>query len=94
MHSNPATVLIVEDEAPIRRFLRPSLQGQGYCVIEAATLREGLVQASTQSPELIIVDLGLPDGDGLELIRRMREWSSVPIIVLSAREREGDAPSR
>jgi two-component system KDP operon response regulator KdpE len=53
-------------------------------------LREGLVQASTQSPELIIVDLGLPDGDGLELIRRIREWSSVPIIVLSVREREGD----
>jgi two-component system KDP operon response regulator KdpE len=90
MSTSPPTVLVVEDEAPIRRFLRPALRGEGYRVVEAESLRDGLVQASTQTPELIIVDLGLPDGDGLELIRRVREWAATPILVLSARERDDD----
>ncbi len=85
-----ATILVVEDELPIRRFLRPALQGEGYAMIEASTLAQGLVQASTRAPDVIVVDLGLPDGDGLELIRRVREWSAAPILVLSARDREED----
>jgi two-component system KDP operon response regulator KdpE len=90
MCTSPPTVLVVEDEAPIRRFLRPALRGEGYRVVEAETLRDGLVQASTWTPELIVVDLGLPDGDGLELIRRVREWAATPILVLSARGRDDD----
>lgn len=84
------TILIVEDELPIRRFLRPALQGEGHLLVEASTLSEGLVQAATHAPDVIVVDLGLPDGDGLELIQRVREWTSTPIVVLSARDREVD----
>ena len=90
MTGAPAVVLVVEDELPIRRFLRPALEGEGHRPLEASTLAEGLNQAATQAPDVIVVDLGLPDGDGLELIRRVREWSSVPIVVLSARDREAD----
>jgi two-component system KDP operon response regulator KdpE len=86
----PSTVLVVEDELPIRRFLRPAITAEGHRLLEAGTLQEGLVQASTRSPDVIIVDLGLPDGDGLELIRRVREWSATPIVVLSARNQEQD----
>jgi two-component system, OmpR family, KDP operon response regulator KdpE len=85
----PAIVLI-EDEAPIRRFLRVALTGQGYRLFEAATGEAGLVEAATRQPDLIILDLGLPDLDGLEVIRRLREWASVPIIILSARGQERD----
>lgn len=84
------TILVVEDELPIRRFIRPALRGEGYRMIEADSLRAGLLQASSHRPSVIIVDLGLPDGDGLELIRQVREWSRTPILVLSARGLETD----
>jgi two-component system KDP operon response regulator KdpE len=84
------TILVVEDELPIRRFIRPALRGEGYRMIEADSLRAGLLQASSHKPSVIIVDLGLPDGDGLELIRQVREWSRTPILVLSARGLETD----
>jgi two-component system KDP operon response regulator KdpE len=83
-------VLVIEDEAPIRRFLRPTLASQGYRVVESETGEDGLLQAATRQPELVILDLGLPDLDGLEVIRRLREWSAIPIIVLSARGAESD----
>ena len=85
----PAIVLI-EDEAQIRRFLRAALTGQGYRLFEAATGEAGLVEAATRQPELVILDLGLPDLDGLEVIRRLREWATIPIIILSARGQERD----
>jgi len=81
-------VLLVEDEASMRRFLRATLQG--YRLFEAATGADGLVEAACRQPDVVIVDLGLPDMDGLEVIRRLREWSSVPVIVLSARGGERD----
>jgi two-component system KDP operon response regulator KdpE len=84
------SVLVVDDELSIRRFLRAALEAEGYRVVEAGSLREGLAQATSAPPELLLVDLGLPDGDGLELIRRVREWTATPILVLSARGREGD----
>jgi two-component system KDP operon response regulator KdpE len=87
--SGPAVVLI-EDEQPIRRFLRATLISQGYRLFEATTGEEGLAEAATRQPDLIILDLGLPDIDGLEVIRRLREWTAVPIIVLSARGQERD----
>jgi two-component system, OmpR family, KDP operon response regulator KdpE len=83
-------VLVVEDEPQMRRFLRPALEGQGYRVIEAATAKEAIVLASTHNPDCVILDLGLPDGDGAEVTRRLREWSTVPIIVVSARGQEAD----
>jgi two-component system KDP operon response regulator KdpE len=84
------TVLLVEDEAPMRRFLRVALEGQGCKLLEAGTAREGLSLAASYQPELILMDLGLPDMDGLELTKRLREWSRTPIIVLSARGQERD----
>ena len=86
----PALVLIIEDEAGIRRFLRAGLEGQGYRCIEASTGGEGVTQAATRSPELILIDLGLPDLDGLAVLRRIREWSGTPILVLTARGQERD----
>ena len=83
-------VLLVEDELPIRRFLRPALTSQGYRVFETATGADALVEAATRQPDVVIVDLGLPDMDGLDVIRRLREWTAVPIIVLSARGQERD----
>ncbi len=83
-------VLIIEDEPQIRRFLRTSLTNHGYRWLEATTAQEGLAQAATYNPALIILDLGLPDLDGLEVTRRVREWSDVPIVVLSARGQEQD----
>jgi two-component system KDP operon response regulator KdpE len=92
--SRPATggpvVLVIEDEPPIRRFLRPTLTSQGYRVVESATGEDGLLQAATRQPDLVILDLGLPDLDGFEVIRRLREWTTIPIIVLSARGAESD----
>jgi two-component system, OmpR family, KDP operon response regulator KdpE len=82
--------LLVEDEPHIRRFLRTSLQAEGWRVFEADTLRQGLVDAATRKPDLVIADLGLPDGDGVDLIRELRTWTSVPVIVLSARSDEDD----
>ena len=83
-------VLIVEDEQAIRRFLRSALEGDGLRVHEAETLQRGLLEAATRKPDLVILDLGLPDGDGIEFIRDFRQWSQVPIIVLSARAEETD----
>jgi len=83
-------VLVIEDEPPIRRFLRPTLASQGYRLVEAETGEDGVLQAATRQPDLVILDLGLPDLDGLQVIRRLREWTAVPIIVLSARGAESD----
>jgi two-component system KDP operon response regulator KdpE len=85
-----ALILLIEDEPQMRRFLRVTLQSCGYRLVEAATGEEGLAHAATRSPDVILLDLGLPDLDGLEVTRRLREWSAVPIIVLSAREQERD----
>jgi two-component system KDP operon response regulator KdpE len=82
--------LIVEDEPQIRRFVRMALEGEDWQVHESETLRRGLIDAGTRTPDLIVLDLGLPDGDGLQLIRDVRGWSPVPIIVLSARIDESD----
>jgi two-component system KDP operon response regulator KdpE len=85
-----ASVLIVEDDQGIRRFLRAALETEGYRVIESTTGRRGKLDAGTQKPDLAIVDLGLPDIDGLEVIAAIRTWSRMPIIVLSARQPERD----
>jgi two-component system KDP operon response regulator KdpE len=90
MSQDKGIILLIEDEPQMQRFLRIVLQGQGYCFVEAQTGQEGLVQAATRSPDIILLDLGLPDIDGLEVTRRLREWSDIPIIVLSAREQEQD----
>ncbi len=84
------TVLLIEDESPIRRFLRTTLSSHGYKLIEASTGCDGLKLASEQRPEVVILDLGLPDIDGIEVAKQLREWSNVPIIVLSARGQEQD----
>ena len=89
--SDPApVVLLVEDDRHIRRFLRASLEAEGWRVFETETLRQGLIDAGTRKPDLVIADLGLPDGDGVDLIRDLRTWSQVPVIVLSARSDERD----
>ena len=90
MNENGVLVLIVEDEPQVRRFLRTALGAQGYRVVEAETAKEAMIAATTHNPEVVLLDLGLPDGDGIEITRRLREWSRVPIIVISARGREGD----
>ena len=90
MSSVGPAVLLIEDEPQIRRFLRAALSSHGYTPVEAATAEEGLRQATARPPALIILDLGLPDVDGLEVTRRVREWSQIPIIVLSARGQESD----
>jgi two-component system, OmpR family, KDP operon response regulator KdpE len=83
-------VLVVEDEPQMRRFLRASLGAHSFRVLEAATSSEGAVAATTHNPEIVLLDLGLPDGDGIDLVRRIRLSSAVPIIVVSARGREAD----
>ncbi|ACT07753.1 two component transcriptional regulator, winged helix family [Dickeya chrysanthemi Ech1591] len=83
-------ILIVEDEKEIRRFVRNALEGEGCRVFEAETLQRGLIEAATRKPDLIILDLGLPDGDGIDYIRDLRQWSTIPVIVLSARTDEQD----
>ena len=87
--SQPARVaLLIEDEPQIRRFVRAALEDEGWKVFEAETLKRGLIDAGTRKPDLIVLDLGLPDGDGVDLIVEVREQASTPIIVLSARSRE------
>jgi two-component system KDP operon response regulator KdpE len=86
----PAVVLVIDDEPPIRKFLRAGLEGHDYTLVEAATGKEGIAQAATRAPDLVLLDLGLPDVDGFEVVRRIREWSALPIIVLTARGQEGD----
>ncbi len=83
-------VLVVEDEPQMRRFIRATLTSHGYRLLEAGTAAEALTLATTHNPELVLLDLGLPDGDGIEITRRIREWSAMPIIVISARGREDD----
>ncbi|WP_244813853.1 two-component system response regulator KdpE [Caballeronia sp. Lep1P3] len=82
------TVVLIEDEKQIRRFVRVSLEAQNMSVHEAETGQQGLIAAATRKPDLVIVDLGLPDTDGLDVIRELRSWSEVPVIVLSARTQE------
>ena len=83
-------VLVVEDEAQLRRFLRAALSSRGYRLVEAASVREAEQLATSHNPDVYLLDLGLPDGDGVDLARRLREWTKAPIIVLSARGREED----
>jgi two-component system, OmpR family, KDP operon response regulator KdpE len=86
----PGKVLVVEDEAEIRRFVRLSLQAESLDVAEADSVQRGLIEAGTQRPDLVVLDLGLPDGDGIDFIRGLRAWSEIPVIVLSARTTETD----
>jgi two-component system KDP operon response regulator KdpE len=86
----PARILVVDDEAPIRRFLRVALEEEGYGVIEAGTAREGLAMAARETPALVVLDLGLPDRDGLSVLRDLRGWSPVPVLILSVRANEAD----
>jgi len=90
LSDTPPMVLLIEDDPQIRRFLRATLPAHGYRLIEAENGVEGITQAATRTPEVVLLDLGLPDLDGLEVIRRLREWSAVPIVVLSARGLEQD----
>lgn len=83
-------VLIVDDERQIRRFLKASLTAQGYDILEAETIQDALKMATSYLPDLVILDLGLPDGDGIKVIQSVREWSTMPIIVLSVRGQEKD----
>ena len=85
-----ARVLIVEDEADIRRFVRMALESEGHEAFEADCVSRGLIEAGTRRPELVVLDLGLPDGDGVDFIRDLRSWSTCPVIVLSARSAEAD----
>lgn len=90
MTETEALILVIEDEAPIRRFLKLSLTNHGYRFSEAETGKQGLLKVGSERPDLVILDLGLPDMDGLEVTRQLREWTTVPIIVLSARGQEKD----
>ncbi len=90
MTGTPLKILLIEDENQMRRFLRVTLQNEKYVLIEAETAADGLSKAALHNPDVILLDLGLPDMDGLEVITRLREWSSMPVIVISAREQEGD----
>ncbi len=90
METSDALVLMVEDEPQMRRFLHATLTSHGYRAVEAATGEAAIVQATQCNPDLVLLDLGLPDMDGLEVTRRLREWSAVPILVISARGQEGD----
>ena len=83
-------VLLIEDEPQMRRFLRAALENESYRLVEATTARDGLAQAAGQNPDIILLDLGLPDGDGIDVTRRLREWAGTPIVVISARGQERD----
>ncbi len=88
MSTAGSQILIVEDEAHIRRFVRLTLEAEGHTVHEAENYQRGLIEAGTRRPDLVVLDLGLPDGDGVDLIRELRQWSNLPVIVLSARSTE------
>jgi two-component system, OmpR family, KDP operon response regulator KdpE len=90
MSESNARILIVEDEADIRRFVRLTLESEGHEVFEADCSKRGLIEAGTRRPDLAVLDLGLPDGDGLDLIKDLRQWSNMPVIVLSARSTEAE----
>ena len=84
------TVLVIDDEPPIRRLLRLTLEPQGYRVFEADNGQLGLQEAAARRPDVIVLDLGLPDMDGVTVLKRLREWSQTPVLVLSVRDREAD----
>ncbi len=88
--ANAPTALLVEDEPQIRRFVRAALEAEGWQVHESATLQRGLIDAGTRRPDLVVLDLGLPDGDGIDFLGDLRKWSAVPVIVLSARVGEDE----
>jgi two-component system KDP operon response regulator KdpE len=88
--NTPAKVLVIEDEKQIRRFVRAALEEEGCQVAEAETMAHGLIEAGSRKPDLLILDLGLPDGNGIDLIRDLRGWSDVPVLILSARSQEND----
>jgi DNA-binding response OmpR family regulator len=90
MASNATTILVIDDEAQIRKFLRISLGAQGYRVLEAGTGADGLALAALERPDLVVLDLGLPDKDGQQVLGELREWSQVPVLVLSVRASEGE----
>ena len=90
MDENGLHILVVDDERAIRRYLHTSLTAHGYTVIEAATGEDALHTAVKERLDLVILDLGLPDIDGVEVVRRLREWSKLPILILSVRDREDD----
>jgi two-component system KDP operon response regulator KdpE len=90
MSTNLPRVIVIEDERQIRRFVREALEQEGAQVFEAETAEVGLVEAGTRKPDLVILDLGLPDRDGVEVIRDLRGWSSLPVLILSARASEPD----
>lgn len=90
MAENPQVILVIEDEPPVQKFLRVALEAQGYAVTLASRAEEGLRHAAMARPELVVLDLGLPDLDGIEVIKQLREWSAIPIIVISARGKEQD----
>jgi len=90
MTEDKELILLIEDEPQMRRFLRITLESHGYRFVEAGTAKEGLMQASMRNPDVVLLDLGLPDLDGLEVTERLREWTQMPIIVISAREQEQD----
>ncbi|GJN49783.1 MULTISPECIES: response regulator [Pseudomonas] len=90
MTTNQPTLLVIDDETQIRKFLRISLAAQGYKVLEAANGTEGLAQAALARPDLVVLDLGLPDMDGKTVLAELREWSTVPVLVLSVRASEGE----
>ena len=84
----PMIALVIDDEVQIRRLLRLTLEGQGYRVFEAVNGQDGLLEAAQRRPDVVLLDLGLPDMDGVEVLKRLREWSHVPTLVLSVRDRE------
>ena len=88
--SQGPSILLIDDEAQIRKFLRIALSAQGYRVLEAANGEDGLAQAALYNPDLVVLDLGLPDLDGQQVLRGLREWSQVPVLVLSVRASEGE----
>lgn len=88
--SSAPTILLVEDDPHIRRFVRTALEGEGCRVAESDTMSQGLIEAGTRKPDLVILDLGLPDGDGRQFVQDLRTWSSMPVLVLSARAAEQD----
>ncbi len=90
MPEDRPVILIIEDEPQMMRFLRVTLQSENYRLIEADTAASGISQAASRNPDIILLDLGLPDMDGLEVIEKIRAWSNTPVIIISAREQEGD----
>ncbi|HWU84942.1 MAG TPA: response regulator, partial [Rhodocyclaceae bacterium] len=90
MSQNAPTLIVVEDEERIRHFIRLALESEGYQVHEADSIKRGLIEAGTRKPDMVVLDLGLPDGDGADFIRQLRSWSGIPVLVLSARSGEAD----